>query len=150
MRVDWREFARFTIAISGLLTFSGCCRSVDSNPSLPAKVRGWQESGQGATKSIGEFVLKKGESIDNHNVAVQLVEITKGRSCVGTESSAPSARVRFFRVSDKRTILEIDLTAGNTRLINFNRSLVDEYGLDTISIRGINTKDGWLWFEVRP
>lgn len=149
MRLDSRKFAML-IVISVLPALGGCCRSVDSNPSRPIKVRGWQEFGEGPTKSIGEFVLHKGESIDNHSVGVQLVDTTKGRTCYGTESTGPSAVVRFYSVSDQQTILEIRLTPGNTRLISFNRPLVEEYGLDTIFIRGINTKDGWIWFELLP
>lgn len=149
MRLDSQKFTLFVLIVV-LPALSGCCRSVDSNPSRPNQVRGWQEFGEGPTKSIGEFVLKKGESIDNHIVAVQLLDTAKGRSCDGTESSGPSALVRFYRVSDQQTILEIQLTAGNTRLINFNRSLVEEYGLDTIFIRGINTQDDWIWFELLP
>jgi hypothetical protein len=149
MRLDSRQFTLLVLIVV-LPALSGCCRSVDSNPSRPSQVRGWQEFGEGPTKTIGEFVLKKGESINNHIVAVQLVDIVKGRSCSGTESTGPSALVRFYRVSDRQTLLEIQLTAGNTRLINFNRPLVEEYGLDTIFIRGINTQDGWIWFELLP
>lgn len=149
MRLDSREFA-LVVLIIVLPSLSGCCRSVDSNPSRPNQVRGWQEFGSGPSKSIGEFVLQKGQSTDNHIVGVQLVDTVKGRSCSGTESTGPSALVRFFRVSDQETLLELQLTAGNTRLINFNRPLVEEYGLDTIFIRGINTQDSWIWFELMP
>lgn len=149
MRLDSPKFA-LVVLIIVLPGLNGCCRSLDSNPSRPNQVRGWQEFGSGPTKSIGEFVLKKGESTDNHIVGVQLVDTVKGRSCSGTETTGPSALVRFFRVSDQQTLLEIQLTAGNTRLINFNRPLVEEYGLDTIFIRGINTQDSWVWFELMP
>jgi hypothetical protein len=147
MRLDSRKFALFVLIIV-LPGLSGCCSSVDSNPSRPNQVRGWQEFGSGSTKSTGEFVLKKGESTENHIIGVQLVETVKGRSCSGTESTGPSALVRFYRVSDQQTLLEIQLTAGNTRLINFNRPLVEEYGVDTIFMRGINTQDNWIWFEL--
>ena len=150
MTVNWKNVALLAVTISALPIFSGCCRSVDSAVSHPNQIRGWQEFGHGPTKSVGEFVVKKGEAIDNHNVAIEVLGITQGRSCFGTESTGPSARLRFSKVADRQTILEIDLTAGNTRLISFNRSLVEEYGLDTISIRGINTKEGWVWFELRP
>ncbi len=130
------------------LVLGGCCWSVESEPQRPAQVRGWVQVQREGVTSVGEFLLTKASSVENARVGIELKEIIKGRTCRGTESVGPKAIVRFYRVSDKESIGELELTQGNTRMINFNRSLVEDYGVDTIAVRAINTKDGWLWFEV--
>lgn len=127
---------------------SGCCSRVESEPKRPAQVRGWHQVQQEGVTSAGEFVLTKNSTIENTRVGIELKEIVAGRSCRGTESVWPKAVVRFYRVADKHTLVELELTQGNTRLINFNRSLVADYGVDTVSVRAINTKDGWIWFDL--
>ncbi len=130
-----------------LITASGCCRRVDTNPSRPNQVRGWQEFQEENIKGVGEFVLNRGDSVNNGRVGVKLINTIQARACRGTESAGPSATVQFYRVSDKKIIWESDLPKGNTSFISFNPSLV-EYGLGTISIHEINTKEGWIWFEL--
>ncbi|MEO7507241.1 MAG: hypothetical protein ABIZ95_08410 [Pyrinomonadaceae bacterium] len=98
---------------------------------------------------MGEFVLKEGESIDNGKLGVEIIDIVNGRTCRGTESMGPNVRWRFFRVSDKSTILEIELTGGTGNVSGFEPILWDEFGISMISAQAINTKDGWVWFELR-
>lgn len=129
------------------LALGGCCWSVESEPQRPAKVRGWDEVRQQGT-SVGEFLLTKDSPVENARVGVELKEIIKGRTCQGTESVGPKAVVRFYRVPDKQTLVELELSQGNTRLINFSRSLVEDYAVDTIAVQAINTKDSWVWFEL--
>lgn len=133
------------------LKASGCCGRVDSDPPRPNRVRGWNETRiEYGITSIGEFVLKKGESVDNGRFGIKLVETIPDQKCVIIEgpSHLPKATVQFYRVSDKQVLLEIDLPKANTSFMSFHPSIVEDYGINTISIREINTKDGWIWFEL--
>lgn len=130
------------------LALGGCCWSVESEPQRPAQVRGWDQVRQEGVTSVGEFVLTKASSIENAKVGIELKEMIKGRTCRGTESVGPKAIMKFYRVADRQTLAELELSQGNTQLINFSPSLVEDYGVDTIAVRAINTKDSWVWFEL--
>jgi len=132
-----------------LVTCAGCCQRVDSNPARPSRVRGWGEAQlDNGIKSAGEFLLHKGESATNADLGIELKEVIPAQSCRGTESSPAKAVIRIYRLADRKDVLEMEMTPGNTRLISFSRVLVNEYHLDTISMRAINTVEGWVWFEL--
>jgi hypothetical protein len=132
-----------------LILTSGCCTRLESNPARPSNVRGWQEfQRQDGIKVAGGFLLQKGEATEHGGLGIQLIDTIQGKECRGTESMGPSAVVRFYRTTTKEKILEIELRKANTQLINFNPALVEEYGISTISITEVNTREGWIWFEL--
>jgi len=143
------HYALVLLLLTSCFGIHGCCRTIESNPALPTQVRGWAESDKEyGIKSLGEFVLRKGESINNGRIAIELQDTIRAKTCRGTESTRPGAIVRFYRVADGQVMLQIEMGPGNTRLINFNPDLPNKYDLDTISISEINTVDQWVWFEV--
>ena len=95
-----------------LLAMSGCCRPVESNTPPPAQVKGWQTVQVRGKDPIGEFVLKKGESVENQTIGIELVDVAPGENCWYKEWRNDGAVVRIFRVSDKQTIRQIDSTMG--------------------------------------
>ena len=132
-----------------LLLTSGCCKRLESNPARPGNVRGWLEfQRDDGIEVVGEFLLKKGEATEDGGLGIQLIDTIQGKECRGTESMGPSAVVRFYRTTTKEKILEIELRKTNTQLINFSPALVEGYRISTISITEVNTREGWIWFEL--
>ena len=132
-----------------LLLTSGCCQQLDSDPARPGNVRNWQEFQRAdGIEVVGEFLLQKGEATEDRGLGIQLIETIQGKECRGTESTGPAAVVRFYRAATKEKILEIELKKANTNLITFSPALVEAYGISTISITEVNTKERWLWFEL--
>ena len=133
------------------ITVAGCCRRIDSDPPR-AQARGWGQLREGGVTSAGEFLLTKGSVVEypkeNARVGIELKEVIQGTTCRGTESRGPQAVVRFYNVANKQTITELTITEGSTRLISFFPALAEEYGLDTLSLKAINTKDGWIWLDI--
>lgn len=130
------------------LMYGGCCSTMESNPERPSQVRGWNRVEQRGVRSLGEFLLTKTTPVEEQTYGIELKDVIRGRNCQGTESVGPKALVRLYRLPDKETLMELELTEGNTRIITFNRSVAETYNLDTIAVRAINTKDAWVWFEI--
>jgi len=149
MEIRLRKLLIFLLMLLSTTT-SGCCSRVESDPPRPNQVRGWREFEESGIKAIGEFVLKKGETVDNGSFGVKLIDTIPDQNCFITEgpSHLPKATMQFYRVSDKQVLLEIDLPKANTSFMSFRPSIVEEYSINTISIREINTKEGWIWFEL--
>ena len=130
------------------LTYGGCCSTVESVPERPSQVRGWNRAQQNGVTSAGEFLLTRTKPVEGEKIGIELKDVKKGNNCAGTESFGPKAVVRLYRIPDKQTLLELQLTEGNTRLVSLNRAVAEDSGIDAIAVRAINTKDGWVWFEI--
>jgi hypothetical protein len=128
---------------------TGCCVPLESDPLPPGQPDGWHEyQGKYGITVLGTFLLRKGEVTEKGDLGIQLVDTVKGRTCRGTESMGPSAIVRFYSVGTKETVLQIEVRKGNSQLSGFNRTLIEESRIATMSVHEINTKDGWIWFEL--
>jgi hypothetical protein len=137
---------------AGTLFMSGCCEEIPSTPDRPASVHGWQEfrTSQGFP-ALGEFVLKKGEPVENGRFGLELIKTVSPQKCKGYMAEGvpnPLATIRIYDVKTKRTLVEVEISNHSSRrLISFGFP-VSEYGLDTLFAREINTKDEWVWIEL--
>src|SRR2546425_13274831 len=72
-----------------------------NEPKRPSTLRGWGEFHLGDTIIKGDFVLNKGESTDNGNIGIKIVEIYAGKCQLFDEPIYPQVKVQFYKVSDK-------------------------------------------------
>lgn len=130
---------------------SGCCKKVLRAPPLPPSVRGWQQfKTNDGFHAIGEFVMKKGESVENGKFGLTLIKTVPPINCTFRENDDNIVRavLRIYDVQSKRTLVDVELADGSTnRLINY-KFPIEKYGLDTIFTQEINTKDEWIWIEL--
>ena len=131
-----------------LILSNGCCRTLESTPVSPTSVRGWQEFDEQGIHGIGEFVLRKGQSIDNGKIGVELIKTLPPIKCYEPSAEQdlfPKAVVRFYLVPSGDTLLEVEIRKQTSNRLE---APVSDYGINGIFAREINTKDGWVWFEL--
>ncbi|SRR6266446_1579316 len=139
---------QYSVLLLILILTSGCCRTLESNPTAPTSVRGWQEYDEQGVHAVGEFVLKKGQSIDNGKIGVELLKTIAPVKCYepfAEQDLFPKAVVRFYALPSKETLLDVEVRKQTS---NGLKQPVSDYGINAIYVRDINTKDGWLWFEL--
>jgi hypothetical protein len=131
----------------------GCCSSQQRvEPARPDKVRGWKEIRDGTVVSIGMFVMKKGESSDNGELGVKVIDIIAPTPCSDGYAGMAKVVLSFYRPSDKKVLCdEAIFTEGGTSMGTGPPypHCTPEVGLSAISVNWINTKDGWVWFDLR-
>jgi hypothetical protein len=131
---------------------SGCCLSQEPSQTVrPDKVEGWKDSYFSGVHSIAELVLSTGESSDNGELGVKVIEIISPEPCAEGYAAMPKAVLSFYRASDKHVLCEATFTSGGTFLGNGPpySHCTPEVSLSAISIKAINTKEGWVWFDLR-
>jgi hypothetical protein len=131
----------------------GCCSSQQRvEPARPEKARGWKEIRDGTVVSIGMFVLKKGESTDNGELGVKVVDIIAPKPCADGYAGMAKVVLSFYRPSDKKVLCEEAIfTEGGTSMGTGPPypHCTPEVGLSAISVNAINARDGWVWFDLR-
>ncbi len=155
MRITWGLRMIVLVTIFSTLFYgvmASCCISPQKRhpePKRPDSVRGWRDAEFSGVHSIAELVLKKGESSDNGSLGVQVVDIIAPDRCAEPNSylGSPRVIVRFFRPSDRMKLCEATLIEGGSGLDS--PTCDKEFGVTVIYINAINTKEGWLWFELR-
>ena len=131
-----------------MLLTTSCCRTVHSDPASPTSTRGWQAFSEQGINAVGEFLIKKGQSVENGRLGVELISTIAPRKCSdpGAEQDLfPKAVVRFYAVPSKQTLAEVEIRRSTSTSLH---SPVTDYGVNAIFAREINTKDGWVWFEL--
>lgn len=137
------------IFVAILLTlFSGCSCNVknDSEPPYPQNITGWKYREEDGVGVVGNFVLKKGESTNNGEVEIKVVNLIPAECFVdqGTMQAQKRAKLQFIRMSDRKVVCE-DITPehGGGNLCG---DKLDEFRISGIGIRNINLKDQWVHF----
>jgi hypothetical protein len=126
--------------------FSGCCFRRESNsyePPYPQSVVGWKYHEENGVGIVGEFVLKKGESTNNGEVQIKIVDLISPDTCAdqGTTQSKKRAKIQFVRMADNKVMCEETFPTGGGNLCG--KSL-DEFWISSIGIRDINIRDQWV------
>lgn len=131
----------------------GCCAAPQRvEQTRPDKVRGWQEIRDGTVVSIGMFVLKKGESSDNGELGVKVIDIIAPKPCADGYAGMSKVVLSFYRPSDKKVLCdEAIFTEGGTSMGTGPPypHCTPEVGLSAISVNAINSKEDWVWFDLR-
>lgn len=131
-----------------MLLTTSCCRTVHSDPASPTSTRGWKAFSEQGINAVGEFLIKKGQSVENESLGVELISTIAPRKCSdpGAEQDMfPKAVVRFYAVPSKQTLAEVQIRKSTSTSLHLP---VTDYGVNAIFAREINTKDGWIWFEL--
>jgi len=142
------KIAQYGLLLLISLLASGCCRTLESDPAPPNSVRGWHEFDAQGIHGVGEFVLKKGQSIENGKIGVELIKTIAPVKCYerfAEQDLFPKAVVRFYAIPGNETLLEVEVRKSTS---NSLQPPVADHGINAIFARDINTKDGWLWFEL--
>jgi hypothetical protein len=133
------------------LAFSGCCKlHQPPQPERPKAIRGWKNVQVYNFQSVGELLLKESESSDNGELGVTIIKITPENPCAepGSYASMAKVTIRFYRPVDGETLCEPTFTSGGF-VMGQPPYCDSKVGLETISIEGINTKEKWVWFDLR-
>ena len=136
-----------------LLLMGGCCRPYYTDlPSRPAKTDGWKKSTFTTVLTIGSFVLNKGESTESEKLGVTLVDIKPSVLCKGplSEPSNSQIKLRFYKPSNRQVLCEATVFGGSSGSISANLDCPNKSELPmSLYIRNFNTKDEWIWLELR-
>jgi hypothetical protein len=119
-----------------------------NEPERPSKIQGWDELHIGDTVIAGIFLLNKGESTDNGNIGIRLVETYAGKCGLFKEPEYPQAKLQFYRVSNQKILCEPIFFRGAIMTL---KPPVCEADLEWtgIEINDINSKDKWIVFNLR-
>ena len=141
-------------AALSLLCFltSGCCQlfsKEDKQPNRPSVTSSWSERTDFGVRSIGFFVMNKGESIDNGQLGVKVIDVLpKECKCMSCEPTYPRVRIAFYRPSDNKVLCEDDFFQGSSSF-DIRPKCDPTMGISVISINAINTKEKWASFDLR-
>jgi hypothetical protein len=139
------------LVIVHLIFLSGCCEPYEQpQPARPKQVSGWKDSPFSGVHSVAELILKEEESSENGRIGVKVVSISQPEKCVKTfsEPKTPEAVVRIYRVVDQQVLFEGTVSGGAKSLAGSPLSN-PEFGISVLFIDGINTKERWVWFDLR-
>lgn len=148
-----RKLGRLVRLISGVFLFaqSGCweCQVERefNHTTRPSDVHRWKEFQHGSVTVDGDFVLGVGESVDNGRVGVRILSLTPAKCSLFKEPETPSARIQFYKVSDRSVICESTFQPGSAFL---RRPHVcgENFEWDVIGISAINAAEKWVAFEL--
>ena len=119
---------------------------IQFQPRRPMNLSAWRETpwGGGVTY-VGQFVLQKGESTDNGQIGVRLVNITSKPCPFATICLQPEAKasLRFYRPADQSVICETTLDSSSTSYDA--RRVCAGLPFTNIDVREINTREDWAF-----
>ena len=145
----------FLITMAGLLLGSGsCCSKVSklNNPPMPGHTEKWRKYQLGENTTVyGDFVLHKGESVNDGVYGIEAINFYPAkcdhRDVPGED--LPSAELRFFKVSDNSTLCDFTFKRGSALLDENTCRDSDKLIWSVVEINDINTKQGWVRFNLR-
>jgi hypothetical protein len=116
-----------------------------SEPPFPQKVAGWKYREENGVSILGEFVLRKGESTNNKEIQITLVELIPASRWIrqGAEG-IDRAKLQFRRMSDKKVVCEETYPA----LTGSCGTALSEFLISGVGVEAINVKEQWVHFIV--
>lgn len=145
---NWHRSKRLLLVFTVALTSSCAFDQTIVNPTRPTTVHGWRPYEAGSTTVKAEFVLNKGESTNDGHVGIQIMDVFPVKYYLLDSAELPKAKVRFFRVKDQTTICEVVFTRGGNSLTR-PEFCGGQLPWDTIYIRDVNAREGWVFFDLR-
>jgi hypothetical protein len=137
-----------------LFGLASCCGKADklNNPPLPGHTEKWRKYQLAENTTVyGDFVLHKGESVDDGVYGIQAVELYAAkcdhRDVPGED--LPSAQLRFFKVSDNSTICDFTFKRGSALLDEKTCRTPNEIIWSVVEITDVNTEQEWVRFNLR-
>ena len=136
-----------TLLLLLLLLTVGCCQPWEQpQQSHPGRGPGWERSRIHTVQILGTFVLREGESTESAKLGAEVVDVSPLVTCLGSFQEPPMREVvlRFYDPSDRRVLCETSVREGGGDLQCGNGA-----DLPGIYVNAINTKEGWVWFDLR-
>jgi hypothetical protein len=132
-----------------LLSLSGCCGWMKefNEPEKPTNPKGWQVHQDRSITVRGDFVLARGESVDDGNIGIKVLEISGGYCGFGHEPVYPETKLQFFHVSNHTVICEDEFRVGASRLDTIE-ACGGQLKWGFLGVSGINAKDNWVAFTL--
>jgi hypothetical protein len=133
---------------------AGCCiRQHRDEPLYPTNVSGWKTRNDRGVTALGDFVLKKNETIDNGKVQVKILDLVAPDACAeaGAFQRNARARIQFVSLTNQKVMCD-DLFAENgtgTLSALGGCPSFSESGISVVYVSDINLKEGWVFFELR-
>jgi len=118
-----------------------------NHPIRPSNVHGWKEFQRSGLTLDGDFVLGVGESVDNGRVGVRILGLTPAKCSLFKEPETPSARIQFYKVSDRSVICESTFQPGSA-FLRRQDECGENFEWDVIGISAINAEEKWVAFEL--
>jgi len=127
------------------LVASSCCPFSESQPVRPNEVLGWNTVQIGGLDVVCVLLLNKGESSENNNLGVRVVNIIPGDPCAHPGWQAlRKVELEFYRPADHHIYGSCITGVGNSLL-----ELESEACISAIGIQEINSKENWVVFDLR-
>lgn len=118
------------------------------NPTPPKSVHGWNAFDTGAITIKGEFLLRRGQSVDNGQIGVKVTDVFPVTYHLLDSWEMPKAKVQFFNVADKTPLCEGVFTRGSNSLTT-DALCGNRLEWTDIYIRDVNYREGWVFFDLR-
>jgi hypothetical protein len=137
----------FFLIVAASILEAGCCRIRQlDQPKLPDHVRGWKEELSGNLVFINELVLTTGQSQDNGELGLKLIDIIHPpcKSLFSMEDSDPKIRLQFYNASTHQVLCETPFISGGLWTIDAIPSCNNRVEIDGMVIYKINSKDKWI------
>ena len=121
-------------------------------PTRPSIQSSWTESHHYGFTSVGQFVLNRGESIDNGKLGIRVVDFVpqKCRSFFAEYPEPPRVVLEFFTPGDRQVLCTVTLDGPNANTsIDREEMCGSKTGFSVVGISGLNARDGWVSFDLR-
>ena len=137
----------------------GCCIKENRvEPSYPSNLSGWEGRKKPDGSVIRDFVLRKGQAIDNGEVQVKVVDIIPGDPCAegGSFLRVARARIQFVRLADLKFLCEETFAERSASIFSpdgcgssqSDVSALKGLGIFNIHVTAINLKEEWVSFGL--
>lgn len=147
-----QTWVRGAALLACLSLTAGCCHlfsESEKQPERPGHVSGWAKPPGDKNNFVGYLLLNKGESTDNGEIGVRLVDIRpKECECFTCEPTYPRVIIELFRASDGKVLCRDTYRQGVARL-GVGDNCEPDMTVKLISVTAINSKEKWatigLW-----
>ena len=94
---------------------------------------------------VGEFVLRKGESTNNGQILIKIVDLLPADTCAdkGDALAKRRAKIQFIRSADNAIVCEQVFPIGGGNLCG---NALEEFWISGIGIRDISIRNQWVHF----
>ena len=144
---------QIVLLIVSIVFIRSCCTAPNRvEPPIPKQALGWNYREENGIHIQGDFLLHKGEVINNGRVQIKVLDILPGDPCAEPAHYLylPSAKLQFIRLSDQKVLCEERFFENWSGIIGTGHcpDEIFNLGLDVIHISAINLTDRWVFFEL--
>lgn len=149
--MTFSKISRRSLVVAGVSVLLAGCGGFGkeiTSPTPPAAVHGWQKYQSGSVTVQGEFVLHKGESSDNGQFGIRVMDTYPAKTHLLDSPEMPKAKIQFYRVKDQALICEGVFTRGSNSL-TLPDLCNDRLPWSVIYVRDVNDSEKWVFLDLR-